>query len=458
VATITTVNPATGMDLQTYDVMGRDQVMSILETAQQAWLQWREVPVTARAGLLQALAAVLRSRQSDYARMMTLEMGKTLTEAVAEVEKCAWLCDHYAAHAAGWLADEEVAADGLRHRVVYQPLGVVLSIMPWNYPFWQALRFAVPALAAGNASLLKHASNVTGCALLIEEAFAKAGFPAGLFATVVADHATVADLIVRDEVRGVSLTGSTAVGERVAELAGRHLKKVVLELGGSDAFVVLEDCDLDFTVRGAVAGRMVCTGQSCIASKRFIVVQKVAGEFTQRFADRMAELVVGDPLDPNTQVGAVVNERELATLESQLAEAVAGGAEVLTGGARLPGPGTFFAPTVVGGVTPSMRLAREEVFGPIAPVMVVKDEQEAIALANATEFGLGGSVWTADDARGERVARQLETGTVFVNSFTKSDPRMPFGGVKKSGLGRELGRFGLREFTNIQGVNVYRHG
>jgi len=381
-----------------------------------------------------------------------------LTEALGEVEKCAWLCDHYAEHAPGWLADEEVAVDGLRHRVVYQPLGVVLSIMPWNYPFWQALRFGVPTLAAGNASLLKHASNVTGCGLAIAEAFARAGFPEGLFATVVADHGTVAELIARDEVRGVSLTGSTGAGERIAELAGRHLKKVVLELGGSDPFIVLEDADLDFAARGAVTGRMLCTGQSCIASKRFIVVREVADAFAERFAGLMSELRVGDPLDPATQVGTIVNRQELETLEAQLADAVDRGATVLTGGARLPGAGWFLPPTVVTGVTPDMRLAREEVFGPIAPVLVVEDAEEAVALANDSEFGLGGSVWTADIDRGEALARRLEAGTVFVNSFVKSDPRMPFGGVKKSGLGRELARFGLREFTNIQGVNVYAHG
>jgi succinate-semialdehyde dehydrogenase/glutarate-semialdehyde dehydrogenase len=457
-ATITTRNPATGEDLQTYPVMARDEVMAVLAAADDAFRAWRRVPAADRAARLNDLATLLRREKERYGRLMTLEMGKPLTEAVAEVEKCAWLCEHYAAHAPAWLADEAVEADGLHHRVVYQPLGVVLSIMPWNYPFWQALRCAVPALAAGNASILKHASNVTGCALVMEEAFLQAGFPEDLFAAVVADHATVAELVAQDAVRGVSLTGSTGAGERIGELAGRHLKKVVLELGGSDPFIVLEDCDLDFTVRGAVTGRMLCTGQSCIASKRFIVVADLAEEFARRFAARMEALVVGDPLDPDTQVGAVVNERELATLEAQLADAVQGGARVLCGGARLPGPGTFFPPTVVTGVTPGMRLAREEVFGPIAPVLTVADEEEAVALANATEFGLGGSVWTADTARGERVARRLEAGTVFVNSFTKSDPRMPFGGVKKSGLGRELARFGLREFTNVQGVNVYPHG
>jgi succinate-semialdehyde dehydrogenase/glutarate-semialdehyde dehydrogenase len=314
----------------------------------------------------------------------------------------------------------------------------------------------VPTLAAGNASLLKHASNVTGCGRAIEEAFAAAGFPPDLFRTVIADHETVAGLVARDEIRGVSLTGSTEVGARIAELAGRNLKKVVLELGGSDPFIVLEDADLEAAARGAVTGRMLCTGQSCIASKRFIVVREVAEAFADRFAQLMAELVVGDPLDPETQVGSIVNEQELAKLEDQLAEALGRGARLLTGGARLPRTGCFFPPTVVADVTPDMRLAREEVFGPIAPVLVVDDETAAVALANDSEFGLGGSVWTRDLARGERVARRLESGTVFVNSFTKSDPRMPFGGVKRSGLGRELGRFGLREFVNIKGVNVYR--
>lgn len=452
---ITTRNPATGEDLRTYDVMDRAEVLAILARTDGAFRSWRHMAAAERAARLPALAEILRAGADRYARLMVTEMGKPLTEALAEVEKCAWLCEFYAEHAPGWLADEEVVADGLAHRVVYQPLGVVLSIMPWNYPFWQALRFGVPTLAAGNASLLKHASNVTGCGLAIAEAFAEAGFPEDLFRTVVADHATVAELVARDEVRGVSLTGSTEVGERIAELAGRNLKKVVLELGGSDPFIVLEDADLEAAARGAVTGRMLCTGQSCIASKRFIVVRRVAAEFSARFAELMGELRMGDPLDPATQVGSVVNEQELAALEEQLAEATVRGARVLTGGRRQPGVGCFFPPTVVVDVTPDMRLAREEVFGPIAPVLVVEDEEAAVALANDSEFGLGGSVWTRDLARGEGVARRLESGTVFVNSFTKSDPRMPFGGVKKSGLGRELGRFGLREFVNIKGVNIY---
>ena len=452
---ITTRNPATGETLHAYELMPRAEVLGILGAADRAYRSWRERPAAERASFLLPLASVLRSRSERYARLMSLEMGKPLAEALAEVEKCAALCEFYAERAPAWLADEPVAADGLEHRVVHQPLGVILSIMPWNYPFWQALRFAVPTLAAGNASLLKHASNVTGCGLAIEEALQAAGFPGGLFRTLVTDHATVAELIGRDEVRGVSLTGSTEVGARIAALAGSHLKKVVLELGGSDPFIVLEDADLEQAARGAVAGRMLCTGQSCIAAKRFIVVSAVAEAFSRRFAQLMGELRSGDPLDPATQVGAIVNEQELAALQAQLAEAVERGATVVTGGRRRPGPGCFLEPTVVLGVTADMRLAREEVFGPIAPVLVVADEEHAVALANDSEFGLGGSIWTRDLERGRRLARRLECGAVFVNHFTKSDPRMPFGGVKNSGLGRELARYGLLEFVNIKGVNIY---
>lgn len=455
---IVTTNPATGETLATYDVMPPPAVFQVVEQAHQAYQSWRQIPAQERAQLVGNLARVLRTQTDSYARLMTREMGKPIAEARAEVEKCAWLCEFYAEHAPGWLEDEQVEADGLWHRVTYQPLGVVLSVMPWNYPFWQALRFAVPTLAAGNTSILKHASNVTGCALAIESAFAEAGFPSHVFRTIVADHQTVAEVIGRDEIQGVSLTGSTAVGQRMAELAGRHLKKVVLELGGSDPFIVLEDADIEFAARGAVTGRTLCTGQSCIAAKRFIVVREVAGAFSERFAGLMGALKVGDPLNPDNQIGAVVNEQEMATLQEQLDDAVARGGQVLCGGARLNRPGCFFPPTVVGNTSADMRIVREEVFGPIAPIIVVEDEAEAVAVANASEFGLGGSVWTADLERGERVARQLEVGTAFVNSIVKSDPRMPFGGIKKSGLGRELSHFGLREFVNIKGLSIYRQG
>ncbi len=453
---IITMNPATGEKLAEYPLMKDGEVSSAVEDAHSAFGRWREVAPAERAALMKRVAFLLRRDRERHARLMSTEMGKTITEALGEVEKCAWLCEFYAEHAPGWLADEEVAADGLKHRVVFQPLGVVLSIMPWNYPYWQALRFGVPTLAAGNATILKHASNVTGCGLAIADLFAEAGFPAGVFQTVVAGHAQVAGMLARPEVRGVSLTGSTAVGVRVAEMAARGLKKVVLELGGSDPFIVLEDADLDQAARGAVTGRMLCTGQSCIAAKRFIVVEAVADRFAARFAAGMKALKLGDPLDPATQVGSMVNRAERDALQAQLLDALDKGARVLTGGRPVPGPGCFFEPTVLVGVTSDMRIVREEVFGPVAPVIVVSGEEEAIRVANDSEFGLGGTIWTRDLERGERIARRLECGTAFVNSIVKSDPRMPFGGVKMSGLGRELGRFGLMEFVNVKGLSIYQ--
>lgn len=452
---VVTVNPATGDKLAEYPHQNAAQVGAVLARSVAAGREWSRRTVAERTVLLPALAARLRARAPELARLMSLEMGKTITEAKGEVEKCAWLCEVYAERSEAWLADTPMEADGLRHRVAYQPLGVILSIMPWNYPLWQAMRFGVPTLTAGNTSILKHASNVTGCGLAIAEMFAEAGYPEGAFQTIVADHATVSGLIAHDDVRGLSLTGSVEAGRRVAELAGRHLKKVVLELGGSDPFIVLADADLDAAVRGAVTGRMLCTGQSCIAAKRFIVAREVVADFTARFAAAMAELPVGDPLDENTRVGAIVNEQEMQVLADQVGDALQHGARLVTGGRRLDRPGCFFPPTVLADVTQNMAVWHDEVFGPIAPVMAVADDEQAIRLANDSVFGLGGCVWTRDLERGERLARRLESGTVFVNSITKSDPRMPFGGVKQSGLGRELSWHGLREFTNVQGINVY---
>jgi succinate-semialdehyde dehydrogenase/glutarate-semialdehyde dehydrogenase len=453
-----TIKPATGEVLSQWETMPRDRVFGIAAQTRAAFLEWRDLPVAERAACLVNLAAVLRENLEGWARLITLEMGKAIGESRGEIEKCAWLCEVYADRAAEWLADEPVEADGERHLVTYEPLGVVFSIMPWNYPFWQAFRFAVPGLVAGNTSLLKHASNVTGCAFAIEHAFREAGFPEDTFRTIVPDYDTVAALIASDLVAGVSLTGSNPVGARIGEIAGRNVKKMVLELGGSDPFIVLEDADVGFAAKGATTGRTIATGQSCIASKRFIVVESVAEAFTEAFVTGMSALRVGDPLDDETQVGAIVNEASLVELEEQLADAVEKGAKVLCGGKRLDRPGFFLPPTVVTDVTTDMRLFREEVFGPIAPVIVVKDEEEAIRLANDSEFGLAGSIWTKDLDRGVRIARRVESGCLFVNSFSKSDPRMPFGGVKKSGIGRELSRFGLREFTNVKGISVYPHG
>ena len=449
------MNPATGEIHRQYDTMSPAELESALARAHAAWLEWRERPLAARLPLFAELAAVIGRHREAWATLITLEMGKRREEALAEIDKCAWLCAVYAERAEAWLAEEAVVADGLRHRVAFQPLGVILSIMPWNFPFWQALRFAVPALVAGNASLLKHARNVPGCAEAIAGAFAEAGFPPGLMQAIFATHADLETLLAAESVRGVSLTGSTEAGARVAAAAGRGLKKVVLELGGSDPFVVLADADLEAAVGGARLGRLLCTGQSCIAAKRFIVVEPLAEAFAEGLAAAFRALVPGDPGDLAVTLGPLVDEAAVSTLEEQVARSLAAGARLLCGGHRLARPGYYFAATVLADAAPGMAVAEEEVFGPVAPIFRVADETAALALANATPFGLGGSVWTRDLERGERFARRLEAGSVFVNSIVKSDPRMPFGGVKRSGLGRELSAYGLREFVNVQGVNVY---
>ena len=345
---ITTVNPETGEVLETYETMSREEILEIVRPSHERFLSWREGTLAERAPCVRRLAAVLRERRDEFAAHATLEMGKPITEARAEVEKCAWLCDVYAENGERWLAEEAVEADGRKHAVVFQPLGLILSIMPWNFPYWQAIRFAIPTVLAGNTFVLKHASNVPRCAHAIEEMFAAAEFPADVMRTIFADHKTVTDLMALDLVRGVSLTGSTEAGARIAAAAGENLKKTVLELGGSDPFVVLEDVDVAFAAANAVVGRTINVGQSCIAAKRFIVVEAVAEAFAQQFAERMAELVIGDPMDPDTQIGPVVNEEALSELRDQLDRSVRAGAKVLTGGTVLDRPGFYFTPTVLG--------------------------------------------------------------------------------------------------------------
>ncbi len=452
-----TVNPATGEVIAEYETMTRDEVFAIARSSQEAFLKWKDLAVSERSPLLRRLAEVLRGRKERYARLITTEMGKPISDALAEIEKCAWSAEVFAERAEEWLEDELFEADGKKHIVSYEPLGVILSIMPWNFPFWQALRFAIPTVVAGNVSMLKHSNTVPQCALAIEEAFKEAGFPENAFRTIIADHATVAELIASDLIQGVSLTGSTRAGQRIGEMAGRHLKKVVLELGGSDPFIVLEDADVDVAAKNAALARAQNTGQSCIAAKRFIVVEEVADAFAQRFAEYMSRLVVGDPMDEKTQVGPLVNLAAAEEMGEMVKDAISKGAKVVAGGNRVDRAGYFFQPTLLTQVKPDMRVVTEESFCPVAPIIAVKDEFEAIRVANASEFGLGGSVWTKDLERGVRVAKRIEAGTLFVNAITKSDPRMPFGGIKKSGLGRELSKFGIREFVNVKALNVYDH-
>jgi succinate-semialdehyde dehydrogenase/glutarate-semialdehyde dehydrogenase len=385
---------------------------------------------------------------------MALEMGKPLAQGVAEAEKCAWVCDYYADQAAAMLADQPRQTDAARSYVRFEAIGPVLAIMPWNFPFWQVFRFAAPALAAGNAGLLKHAPNVSRCALEIEQVFRDAGLPDGLFRSVFLSNEAAAGVIADPRVRAVTLTGSDRAGSQVAEGAGRHLKKTVLELGGSDPFIVLEDADLARAAQIAAEARLQNSGQSCIAAKRFIVVEPIARDFLERFTAAMGARRVGDPLDPAISIGPQARLDLRENLHRQVRESVQRGAQVVLGGQLPEGPGAFYPPTVLTAVQPGMPAFDEETFGPVAAVVRAKDEADAIRIANASQYGLGASVWTADRARGERVAREIEAGSVFVNGLVKSDPRLPFGGVKRSGFGRELSEYGLREFVNIKTVWV----
>jgi succinate-semialdehyde dehydrogenase/glutarate-semialdehyde dehydrogenase len=409
--------------------------------------------VAERSRLLARLSDQLEREQEALGRVMTLEMGKTLRSAVEEAAKCALACRYYADHAERFLAPETVEREGPRFgEVRFLPLGAVLAIMPWNFPFWQVVRFAAPALAAGNVALLKHASNVPQCALAIEEVVRRAGFPDGVFQTLLVGSDRVASLIADPRIRAVTLTGSESAGRAVGAAAGKHLKKSVLELGGSDPFVVTASADVARAADVAVLARIVNNGQSCIAAKRFIVVDRVADAFERRFVDRMAALRVGDPLRPDTDVGPLATEQIAIDLEAQVKETVSRGAELRLGGSRLDGPGNYFAPTVLTDIPRGAPAAEQELFGPVASIFRVRDGDEAIVQANDSTFGLGASVWTSDPAEADRFANQIESGLVFINGMVASDPRFPFGGVKHSGYGRELGPWGLREFVNIKTV------
>jgi succinate-semialdehyde dehydrogenase / glutarate-semialdehyde dehydrogenase len=448
------VDPATGQLLREYPEHTEDEVAARLERAGAAYRAWSTRPVEERATRLRSLAGVLRAGLPSHAALMTAEMGKPIAQAEAEVEKCAVTCDWFAEHAAALLAPEPAVTEAAASHVRFDPLGVLLAVMPWNFPFWQVVRCAAPALAAGDTVVLKHASNVPGCALALEEAFAQAGFPAGAFTTLLVPSRAVGEIIAHPAVRAVSLTGSEAAGRQVAALAGASLKKTVLELGGSDAFVVLADADVGHAARQAALARTINNGQSCIAAKRFIVEEPVAARFEEAFIASMAALRVGDPRDRAVQVGPLARPDLVDELEDQVRRTVATGAVLRMGGRRQEGPGCYFPPTVLTGVEPGMAAFDEETFGPVAPVTRARDAGHALELANRSRYGLGGSIWTADVARGRALAARFEAGAVFVNETVKSDARLPFGGVKCSGYGRELAAFGLREFVNVKTVWV----
>jgi len=449
---IQSVNPATGDVVETYEPTSPSELERVLATAQAAFLEWRNTPFSTRARHMRHAGEMLKKRRVDFARLMTLEMGKPIVQAEAEVDKCAWTCEFFAEHAEAFLAEQPRQTDASRSYVRFDPLGPVLAVMPWNFPFWQVFRFAAPALMAGNAAVLKHASNVPGCALAIESVFRDAGFPRELFATVLVGSSAVAGLIADRRIVAVTLTGSDRAGSTVAEHAGRELKKTVLELGGSDPFIVLGDADLAATAKMAAEARLVNSGQSCIAAKRFIVVEAVADQFIPRFVDELRARRVGDPLARETQVGPQARVDLRDALHRQVEESIRRGAHRLLGGEIPPGKGAFYPPTLLIEVSEGMPAFDEETFGPVAAVIRAKDDADAVRLANTSPFGLGASVWTQDRKRAERMAAQIEAGAVFVNGIVKSDPRVPFGGIKRSGYGRELSEYGIREFVNIKTV------
>ncbi len=446
------INPADGRRLGSFDAWDETRVEAALAAAAHAAPLWAGTALERRCATLRAAAGVLRARKDELARLITLEMGKLIGEARAEIEKCALGCDYYADHAAAFLADTEIASDARRSFIAWQPLGPVLAVMPWNFPFWQVFRFAAPALVAGNVALLKHASNVPQCALAIEQILREAGAPDGVFTTLMIPASGVARVIEDPRVRAVTLTGSEPAGRQVAATAGAALKKTVLELGGSDAFIVLEDADLAPTVKNAVAARFMNAGQSCIAAKRFIVVEAIADDFVAAFSEAVGALVSGDPFTAATKLAPLARADLRDELHHQVQQSVALGAEIVRGGAPLSGAGFYYPATILDRVTAGMPAFDEELFGPVAGVIRVRDADEAVAVANASRFGLGGSVWTRDLARGEAIARRLQCGGAFVNGIVRSDPRLPFGGVKDSGYGRELSVHGLREFVNIKTV------
>jgi succinate-semialdehyde dehydrogenase/glutarate-semialdehyde dehydrogenase len=452
---LVSTNPQNGRMLREYDETPAERVLEMIEAAHRSFLEWRRASFDARGVVLKRVAELIKAERQPLAELMAREMGKPVRQGRAEAEKCAWVCEYYAEHAEGFLSPEAIATDATQSYVAYEPLGVVLAIMPWNFPFWQVFRFAAPGLMAGNAALLKHAGNVSGCALAIEDLFARAGAPVGLFRALLVPASRVASLIEHPRVAAVTLTGSTEAGRSVGGAAGRALKPSVLELGGSDPYLVLEDADLDAAARTCAEGRLVNSGQSCIAAKRFIVVEPVLEAFVERFVEAMRVKILGDPMEERTDVGPQARRDLRDELHAQVQKSLAGGARLVLGGTVPEGPGAFYPPTVLTEVTPGTPAYDEEIFGPVAAVISARDEADAIRIANDSKFGLGGAVFTRNVERGRRIAeRDLDAGSCFVNASVRSDPRLPFGGIKESGYGRELSVFGIREFVNVKTVYI----
>ena len=449
---IQSINPTTGEVLESFPEMRPNEIDQAVEATYRTFHEWRSCSFADRAKHMREAGRILRAGKENYARTMALEMGKPIVQGEAEVEKCAWTCDYYAEHAAAFLADQLRETDASRSYIRFDPIGPVLAIMPWNFPLWQVFRFAAPALMAGNAAILKHASNVPRCALQIEEIFHEAGFPENLFRAILVGSEIIFFIVADARICAVTLTGSDSAGSKVAERAGHQLKKTVLELGGSDPFIVLDDADIHKAAKTAADARLINSGQSCIAAKRFIVVEKIEEMFLEEFVSEMRSRSMGDPLDRDTQVGPQARHDLRISLHRQVEESVKRGAKLLLGGRVPEGPGAFYPPTVLAAVKEDMPAFYEETFGPVAAIIRAQDEGDAIRLANNSSFGLGASLWTRDRERAERLVGQIEAGSVFVNELVKSDPRLPFGGVKRSGYGRELSEYGIREFMNIKSV------
>ena len=449
-----TINPATEEVIDTYQIMTKEQINEKTRKAQNAFLDWNK-DIPKRADHIHDFAQELRKSKEELARAMTKEMGRPIKDARPEVEKCAWVMDYFADNGNIFLHDESVNTDARKSTITFEPLGVVGSIMPWNFPYWQALRFAAPSLMAGNTIVLKPASATMGCGIEIEKAFRRSGVPDGVFQTIVGDSSIANILIDSEDINAVTFTGSVTAGGIVAQRATSQIKKCVLELGGSDPFIVCKDADIEKASTGAVKGRFINNGQSCIASKRFIIVKDIANEFIEKFVQKTEKLKVGDPLSENTDLGPIVNASGLKTIDSQVKDSVKEGAEILTGGEQIESKGYFYKPTILKKVSTNMRVAQEEVFGPAAAVMVAEDEMEAVRLANDSQYGLGASIWTQDLDKAENLSREIRSGIVTVNNVVISDPRVPFGGVKKSGFGRELSRYGMLEFVNIKSIRFY---